>query len=195
MQTGLYFGSFNPIHIGHLALANYLTEHTSIRQLWFIPSPINPLKNSRELLPYELRCRLIEQAVRGDHRFRVLRIESTLPAPHYTVRTLRALSMLHPDQLFTLLIGADNWLSFDRWQDHQRLLDHYPLTIYPRLGYKIDEASLPSSCHYVLEAPRIEISSTAIRSGILQGRDLRYWLPQPDTYNVIAAALRDCAKR
>lgn len=190
MLTALYFGSFNPIHIGHLALANYLTECTSIGQLWFVPSPMNPLKDSRELLPYDLRCDCIERTVQNDERFRVLRLEQILPAPHYTIRSLRSVSMLYPNHEFTLLIGADNWVSFDLWRDHDRILAQYPLTIYPRLGYEVDEAALPSNCTYVREAPYIDISSTEVRAAMLKGQDLRYWLPCSDTYDEIATALR-----
>ena len=176
MLTGLFFGSFNPMHIGHLALANYLTEYTPIRQLWFVPSPLNPLKNTQELLPYDLRCELIEQAIRKDIRFQVLRIEELLPSPHYTIRTLRALSMQ----------------SFDRWKDHHRLMAKYELIIYPRFGYEVDDTTLPTGCRYIHDAPRIEISSTQIRTSILEGKDLRYWLPLPESQDVIASALQSC---
>ena len=164
MLTGLFFGSFNPMHIGHLALANYLTEYTPIRQLWFVPSPLNPLKNTQELLP----------------------------SPHYTIRTLRALSMLYPHHRFALLIGADNWQSFDRWKDHHRLMAKYELIIYPRFGYEVDDTTLPTGCRYIHDAPRIEISSTQIRTSILEGKDLRYWLPLPESQDVIASALQSC---
>lgn len=192
MLTGLFFGSFNPMHIGHLALANYLTEYTPIRQLWFVPSPLNPLKNIQELLPYDLRCELIEQAIRKDIRFQVLRIEELLPSPHYTIRTLRALSMLYPHHRFALLIGADNWQSFDQWKDHHRLMAKYELIIYPRFGYEVDDTTLPTGCRYIHDAPRIEISSTQIRTSILEGKDLRYWLPLPESQDVIASALQSC---
>ncbi len=190
-RVALYFGSFNPMHIGHLALANYLTEYSDFEELCFVPSPLNPLKDSQDILSYELRCNIVDKSVEADDRFSVERLECILPQPHYTVRTLRALSMLYPQKQFVLLIGADNWNSFERWYEHDRIVANWPICIYPRRGYKIDASSLPANCEYIADAPCIDVSSTTIRNSMRQGLDLRYWLPNPESFDQIKKELLD----
>ncbi len=181
-HVGLFFGSFNPIHVGHMAVANYIVEETELSELWLLPSPMNPLKNSTELLPYNVRCQLISEAIAGDKRIKLNTIERTLPSPHYTILALQALSVLHPDHLFHLIIGADNWSQFDRWYAYSRILLTWPLIIYPRRGHEINEADLPPGSIYLKQAPQIEISSTAIRASYLSNKDYRHWLPNPESW-------------
>lgn len=188
---GLFFGSFNPIHIGHMAIANYVLEEAGLEEVWLLPSPMNPLKTSDELLPYDLRCRMIVETIDGDARFRLNTIEQKLPSPHYTILALQALSVLHQDCQFFLVIGADNWLNFDHWYAHSRILLGWPLIVYPRPSVEVEPSSLSNGSIYLAHAPLLEISSSIIRSAFLLGKDYRYWLPQPQNWSLLEALHRD----
>jgi nicotinate-nucleotide adenylyltransferase len=178
LRTGIFGGSFNPVHIGHLALANYLCEYGEVDEVWFLVSPQNPFKQQSELLDDHTRLELVQRAVAGYSRFRASDFEFSLPRPSYTIHTLQALSAAYPEREFYLIIGADNWLSFNRWKDYDKIIEEYPIYIYPRRSYDIDERSLPANvklCH----APIIEISSTQIRQGISEGKNMNYFIPRP----------------
>ncbi|MDR2470459.1 MAG: nicotinate-nucleotide adenylyltransferase [Tannerella sp.] len=178
MKTvGIFSGSFNPVHIGHLALANWLCEYDDMDEIWFLVTPRNPLKQSDGLIDFRQRFDWVKQAVSGYPRFRVSDIEATMPAPSYTVRTLRKLQSTCPDCLFHLILGADNWMMIDQWKDSRTLLDEFPVRIYPRKGY---EPVIPDDLPQVrkVDAPLMEISSSFIREAIKNGKDIRFFLPE-----------------
>ncbi len=175
IRTGIFGGSFNPIHIGHLALANYLCEYSELDEVWFLVSPHNPLKEQADLWEDNLRLRLVQLAVEGYPKFRASDFEFHLPRPSYMVNTLRALTEAYPDREFTLIIGADNWASFPRWYQPEEILAHHSVIVYPRPGYDIDHSTLPSNVQ-VIDTPLLEISSTFIRQALREGKDVRYFL-------------------
>lgn len=177
LRTGIYSGSFNPIHIGHLALANWLCEFAGLDEVWFVITPHNPLKERDQLLNDSLRLDMVRAAIAGYPKFKACDIEFHLPKPSYTVNTLRRLSELYPDRNFHFIMGADNWLLFERWKNHEELLRKYNLLIYPRKGYEI----LIPEGHpnvRVADAPLMEISSTFIREAYKAGKDVRFFLPE-----------------
>lgn len=182
LRTGIFGGSFNPIHIGHLALANYLCENDYIDELWFLVSPQNPFKQNEKLLDDKTRLRMVNAAVRGYGRFYVSDFEFSLPKPSYTINTLNKLSETYTDRDFYLIIGADNWAAFDRWKSPEEIISKHHILVYPRLGYDIPEM-LPQNVRAV-DSPLIEVSSTFIRESISQGKDVRYFL-HPAVYEII----------
>lgn len=183
IKTGIFGGSFNPIHIGHLALANYLCEYGGLDELWFMVSPQNPLKQQADLWDDHLRLELVRLAVAGYPKFHASDFEFHLPRPSYTVHTLHALQEAFPDREFILVIGADNWQLFPRWYKAEEILQHHRIIVYPRPGCTIDAASLPLSVQLV-NTPLLEISSTFIRQALDDGRDVRYFL-HPAVYKRI----------
>lgn len=183
IRTGIFSGSFNPIHIGHLALANYLCEYEDIDELWFVVSPLNPFKKSNELLDENKRLELVKAAVADYPKFQASDVELTLPRPSYTIKTLDHLRVIHPDREFILIIGSDNWNFFDKWMDHDRILQRYKVLIYPRRAFPIDRYSLSSTVR-AAKSPLLDISSTFIREGLAEGKDLAYFL-HPASYKII----------
>lgn len=183
MDIGVFSGSFNPVHIGHLALANYLCEFEGLDEVWFLVSPHNPLKASEGLMPDALRLKLVRLAVAGYSKFRASDFEFHLPRPSYTVHTLDELKRAYPQHTFHLIIGSDNWAIFPRWYQAERILAENPLLVYPRPGYPVDAASLPSGVR-LANSPVLEISSTFIRRALAEGRDVRYFL-HPAVYEAL----------
>lgn len=187
----IFGGTFAPFHIGHMALANLIYYRTpfSLSKIYFVPTIQNPLKAKQSFLPFEMRCRLIEQTIYGDSRFFCSRMEETLPAPHYTIDLLNTYSTIQPNTSFLLLIGADNWATFKQWYHYEEILNKYEILIYPRRGYKVDKKNLSPSVYYLEDLPYIEVSSTEIRKALLEGQDLRYLLPRPDLYPLLRAQI------
>lgn len=175
LRTGIFGGSFNPIHIGHLALANYLCENNEVDEIWFLVSPQNPFKQNMTLLDDNIRLRLVKAATEGYSRFQASDFEFSLPRPSYTVNTLEKLSEAFPERDFYLVIGADNWAAFDKWKSPERIIANHHILVYPRRGYDIEMNSLPENVKAV-DTPLLEISSTFIRECINQGKDIRYFL-------------------
>lgn len=183
IKTGIFGGSFNPIHIGHLALANYICEYGGIDELWFMVSPQNPLKQDESLLEDSRRLELVRLATQGYAKFKVSDFEFHLPRPSYTIQLLEALKGTYPEREFTLIIGADNWQLFDRWKESERLLAENKIMVYPRRGIEVREEDLPANVSLV-QAPLFEISSTFIRKALQEGNDVRYFL-HPEVYRKI----------
>lgn len=175
LKTGIFSGSFNPIHIGHLALANYLCEYEELDEIWFLVSPQNPLKTQPELWSDELRLKLVKLAIDDYPRFRASDFEFHLPRPSYSVHTLEKLRESHPERDFYLIIGADNWTRFDRWFQSERIIAENQILIYPRLGFPIKTDELPKTVRLV-DSPLFEISSTFIRQALSEGKDIRCFL-------------------
>ena len=179
MNIGLFLGSFNPIHNGHLGLAQYILTQPEVDEVWFVVSPNNPLKDRSTLLDEKLRLQLTELAVVGIAGLRACDIELSLPKPSYTVNTLRALSELYPQHRFTLIIGSDNMAIFDRWKDYRYILDNYPIVVYPRQGDDITKLSGKYPEMKVLAgAPMFNISSTRIRLLYKNGESYRQLVPK-----------------
>lgn len=176
-KIGIFSGSFNPIHIGHLALANWMCEYENLSEIWFLVTPQNPLKKQHHLLNYDLRFKMAEVAMDGYPKFKVSDFERRLPVPSYTINTLDALREAYPDYLFHLMIGADNWEIMNCWKDATVLFEQYPILIYPRQGY--DQIILPDNPTIrKVDAPLLEISSSFIRAAIKEGKDIRFFLPE-----------------
>jgi nicotinate-nucleotide adenylyltransferase len=182
METGLFFGSFNPVHIGHMAIANYIAEYSDVSEVWFIVSPHNPLKKKETLLADRDRLYLTELAIGGDERFRVSDVEFKLAQPSYTVDTLAYLRDRYPSRSFTLIMGEDNLATLHKWKNAEMLVKEYPIIVYPRLykapaaGKKLQEL-LNSAKVTRIDAPVMEISGTFIRTAISEGRDVSWFVP------------------
>ena len=177
LKIGIFGGSFNPPHIGHLTIANYICEFDDIDEVWFMVTPHNPLKEESELMSDEFRLNLMRLAIDGYPKFKVSDFEFYLPRPTYTITTLNKLKEKYPDIDFTLIIGADNWKLFNKWKDSDKIINSFEIIIYPRKGYEIDVDNLPENIK-VSDAPIIEVSSTFIRDSIKMGKDMRFFLPQ-----------------
>lgn len=176
-RVGIYSGSFNPIHHGHVMLANYLVEFSDLDELWFVVSPQNPLKQKAELLDDAERLKMVQLAVGDDPRFRVSDVEMHLPRPSYTINTLTALSEQYPDCQFVFICGMDSLQNLPRWYHYQRILDNYELLVFPREGYDGGELAHHPSVT-VLKTPILEISSTFIRRCVKEGRHVRHFMPE-----------------
>ena len=165
-RTGIYGGSFNPIHTAHLSLARSLIRQGLLDELWYVVSPQDPFKQqATDLLPDEVRLHLTRLAVADEPGIRVSDVEMHLPRPSYMAHTLAVLREQHPDREFILVIGADNWLAFERWYHWQEILAQHSLIVYPRPGYPIDASTLPPNVT-LASTPLIDISSTEIRRKI-----------------------------
>lgn len=178
MKIGLFFGSFNPIHLGHTRLARYILEHTDLEQIWLVLSPNNPLKDPQSLLPEQLRYKLAQTALRNEKNILPCDREFTLPKPNYTVNTLRALTAEHPGDEFTLIMGSDNMALFDRWREYKFILEHYSILVYPREGDDLEMLKKRFPEMKVIEAPLFRISATEIREQLRQGKTSPWLAPE-----------------
>lgn len=176
-MAGLFFGSFNPIHSGHMMLAAYMLHFTDLNEVWFVVSPHNPLKEKTALLADYHRLELVYRAVDDYPGFRVSDIEFRMPKPSFTIDTLVRLSEKNPGHSFSLICGADSLQSFRKWKNYDQILANYRLLVYPRQHAGTTEFDGHPSVQMV-QAPRIEISSSFIRHGIATGRDMRFFLPE-----------------
>lgn len=177
LKIGLYFGSYNPIHIGHLAIANYLVEYTDIDQLWFVVSPQNPHKKKTNLLNDYQRLEMVYRAVEGDNRLRASNIEFSLPKPSYTANTLAYLNEQHPDYHFQILMGSDNLNNFHKWKNYETIIENYGVIVYPRPGFDKSKVVIHKNITIAEGAPLMEISSSFIRKAIHEGKDIRHFIP------------------
>ena len=176
IRTGIYGGSFNPIHNGHIAIARAMTTRAGLDEVWLVVSPQNPLKPSGSLLADEKRLLMAQTAVSAIPGVTATDYEFHLPRPSYMWNTLQSLSRDYPERDFTLLIGADNWAVFHRWFRADDIIAHYPIAIYPRTGYPIDTVSLPPNVK-LIDTGLYDISSTQVRELIARGGDITGLVP------------------
>jgi len=175
MKTGLFFGSFNPIHIGHLAIANYFVEYTDLDKIWFVISPQSPFKTKSSLLAEHHRYALVHTAIEDDSRFKACNIEFHLPKPSYTIDTLTYLKEKYPDKEFALIMGADNIIHLHKWKNYEKIIQDFDIYVYPRPGIDTSIYEKNKKIH-ITKAPLIEISASFIRSSIKEKKDVRYFL-------------------
>lgn len=174
-KVGIFGGSFNPIHTGHIALAKSLCQQAGLDEVWLMVSPMNPFKKeATDLLTDKLRLEMAEQAIADEPKLKACDYEFHMPKPSYTWHTLQALSQDFPNVDFTLLIGGDNWAFFDKWFHHEDILSHYPIVVYPRKGCNIGK--VPSGVT-IVETPLLNISSTEIRQRIKEGKSIHGMVP------------------
>lgn len=176
MKVGLFFGSFNPIHIGHLIIGNVMAENTDLEKVWFVVSPQNPFKPSKGLLHEFDRYDMVRAAVYDSYKLEVTDIEFHLPKPSYTIHTLVHLTEKHPDKKFKVIIGEDNLEGFRRWKNYERILDDYGLYVYPRPGAQPSDLKTHPNVKFV-DAPMMDISATFIRNCIRNNKSIRYMVP------------------
>lgn len=184
MKVGLYFGSFNPVHIGHVNLADYLIDKELVDEVWFVISPCNPLKEQSALIDEYLRLDMLLLAIKNNPQFKVCDIEFTMPIPSFTIDTLSELKNQYPDIDFELLIGSDNALVFDKWKSPEHILANYSVLVYPRRGFDFEEVAGKYPQMKLLNSPFFDVSSTEIRQAIAQKKDATQWL-HPSVYQFI----------
>ena len=176
-KVGLFFGSFNPIHAGHMIIAGYMLNFTDLDDVWMVISPHNPLKEKKTLLADHHRYAMVQIAVEDNLRLRASNIEFKMPQPSYTIDTLVRLEEKHPDHRFVLIAGTDIFPSFHKWKNYEILLENYKFYIYRRPGF--DAGVYENHPHVtIFDAPLMEISSSFIRQAIFDGRDIRYLVPE-----------------
>ena len=175
MKIGLYFGSFNPVHTGHLIIANHLLNTTPLQQVWLIVSPHNPLKKSSSLLNEYHRLHLVQSAIEGEKNLKASNVEFHLPKPSYTIDTLTYLKEKFPEHSFAVIMGSDSFYNIHKWKNYEVLLKEYELYIYQRTGFEVRENT--RSNIKLLNAPLLEISSTHIRELIKKNKSIRYLVP------------------
>ena len=179
MKVGLFFGSFNPIHIGHLVIANHLVEYSDLDQVWFVVTPHNPFKNKNSLLDNYQRLEMVYRATKDYTKLKPSDIEFNLPQPNYTINTLVHLQEKYPKVEFALIMGEDNLKSFHKWKNYELILENHHLYVYPRVSEQ--KVETPFDGHkkiHVVNAPLMELSSTFIRKSIKEGKNVQPMLPQ-----------------
>ena len=177
MRVGLFFGSFNPIHTGHLIIANYIRETSDLEQVWFVVSPHNPFKEKATLLKEYDRYHLVQLAIEGNIHLRASDVEFKLPQPSYTIDTLTHLKEKFPNHVFSLLMGGDNLVGLPKWKNHELLLRDYQLYVYNREGTATSSLATHPHVH-LLQVPLLDISATFIRTNIRTGVSMQYFLPE-----------------
>lgn len=177
MEIGLYFGSFNPIHVGHLVIANYILDFSPIDELWFVISPQNPLKEKNSLLDDYQRLRMVELAIEDIPHLRASSIEFNLPRPSYTVNTLAHLTDKYPQHTFSIIMGGDNIQNFSKWKNYQRILENYKIYVYQRPNYSIPAEFKNCPNIINIDAPLMEISSSFIRQCIKENKNIQGFMP------------------
>lgn len=183
MKIGLYFGSFNPIHTGHLIIANHVLNVTDLKKIWFVVSPQNPFKPSHSLLNEFDRLHLVRVSIEEDDRLRAVDIEFSLPKPSYTATTLGYLSEKYPAHEFHVIMGSDSYQNLPKWKNSSYITTNYPIVVYQRPGFVVQNAS---GRVQLLEAPLLDISATHIRELVAQGKSIRYLVPKKAEEEIIA---------
>jgi nicotinate-nucleotide adenylyltransferase len=179
LKIGLYFGTFNPIHIGHLAIANHMAEYSDLEKIWMVITPHNPFKKKSSLLDNHQRYQMVQRALEDYDKMEASTIEFDLPQPNYTVNTLAHLSEKYPEHDFCLIMGEDNLKSLHKWKNFETILEFHEIYVYPRIAEGVVETQFDNhpKIHSV-DAPIMEISSTAIRKGVAAGKNVQPLLPQ-----------------
>ena len=175
MKIGLYFGSFNPVHVGHLIIANHILNETGLEKIWFVVSPHNPFKINHSLLNEYDRIHLVRIATEDDSRIKASDIEFGLPKPSYTVNTLAYLEEKHPEHEFSIIMGSDSFQNLDKWKNAEVIIKRYEVYVYERPGFEINNST--GAKLHVVDAPLLQISATQIRQLIKEGKSVRYMLP------------------
>ena len=183
MKIGLFFGSFNPIHVGHMAIANYMLEFCGLDRLWFVVTPHNPLKEKKTLLADIHRLQLVREAIGDNNKMKASNVEFSLPQPSYTVNTLAYLKEKHPEHEFVLILGSDNLSTFHKWKNYEEILKYHHLLVYPRPESAFVETQNFASLQKhpkvtITAAPLMDVSSTFIREAIKNKKDVRYLMPE-----------------
>ncbi len=176
-KIGLFFGSFNPIHMGHMIIANIMAENTDLNKVWFVVSPQNPFKKSKGLLHEFDRYDMVKAAIADNYKLEVSDVEFHLPRPSYTIDTLAVISEKKPQHTFKVLIGEDNLINFEKWKNHDQILNQYGLYVYPRPNITKSEILSHGNVKMV-EAPLLDISATYIRQCIKSNKSVRYLVPE-----------------
>ena len=177
-RIGLFFGSFNPIHTGHLIIAEYMASRTDLEQVWFVVSPHNPLKLRSTLANDFDRLHMVQLAIDDNPRLKASNIEFSLPKPSYTIDTMVYLHEKYPQHDFSLIMGSDNLGSITKWKNYELLLSRYIIHVYKREGIPIDQSLLPIADIRMYDVPMLDISSTFIRQSIADGLSIRYMVPE-----------------
>ena len=185
-KVGLFFGSFNPIHIGHLILANYILENSDMAELWFVVSPQNPFKDKKTLLKDHNRLDMVQLSVKNYPKMRASNVEFSLPKPSYTIDTLTYIKEKYPDHSFALIMGEDNLKGLPKWKNADKLIENHQIIVYPRIfeGERQDNEYLKHENISMINAPIIELSATEIRNMIKNGKNVRPMLP-PEVYEYL----------
>ena len=178
MKVGLFFGSFNPVHTGHMIIANVMVETTDLDRIWFVVSPHNPFKKRASLAHEQDRYDMVLAAVYENYNFQASDIEFSMPRPSYTIDTLTYLGEKHPDKEFALILGEDNLYNFKKWKNAEVILNHYSLYVYPRPNARNTTIHSHPNVH-IVESPNLDISATFIRKMVSEGRSVQYLVPQP----------------
>lgn len=176
-KIGLFFGSFNPVHVGHLIIANYMAEHTDLDEVWLVVTPQNPLKKKRTLANNYDRLHLVNLAIEDNPRLQASSIEFGLPQPSYTIDTLTYLKEKYPDDVFTLIMGGDNLLSLPKWKNYEILLRDYRIFVYSRPDYELGSLAGHEQVQVFTEVPQMAISASFIRKSLQHEKSVRYLLP------------------
>ncbi len=184
MKIGLFFGTYNPIHVGHMVIANYMVEYTDLDRIWIVVTPHNPFKEKKSMLADYHRLQLVKVAIGDDIRFKASDIEFNLPQPNYTIHTLTYLKEKHPDNDFVVVMGADNLTHFKKWKNHEEILENHEVYVYPRVEGEISHDLLSHPKISLHEAPVMQVSSSFVRKAIGEKKDVRYYLTK-DVYEYI----------
>ena len=176
MNIGLYFGSFNPVHIGHLLIANYVVNTTELDQVWLVVSPQNPDKPSNSLLNEYHRFHMVQAALDGENNIKATNVEFQLPKPSYTVTTLAYLTEKYPQHSFSIIMGSDSFHNLHKWKNYEVIINNYPIYVYERPGFEVRNTKVATSVTH-LKAPLLQLSSTDIRNLIKQRKSIRFMVP------------------
>ena len=177
-QIGLFFGSFNPVHVGHLIIAEFMATRTELDQVWFVVSPHNPLKERNTLAKDQARLQMVRLAIEENPKLKASNIEFSLPKPSYTIDTMVYLHEKYPQHKFSLIMGGDNFASIDKWKNFELLLKRYPIHIYNRKNWKVEKEVFKKADIRYYDLPLLDISSTFIRQSLREGKSVRYMVPE-----------------
>ncbi|MGZ3851311.1 MAG: nicotinate (nicotinamide) nucleotide adenylyltransferase [Flavisolibacter sp.] len=187
MKIGLYFGSFNPIHVGHLIIVSHILNQAAVDRIWFVVSPLNPFKESATLLNEYDRLHLVQKAIETDLRLKVTDIEFSLPKPSYTVHTLAYLTEKYPEHSFSIIMGSDGFQNLDKWKNPEIIISNHQIIIYKRPGFEVDNKLNANIT--IMNAPLLDISSTHIRDLIKSGKSIKYLVPPEVEEEILASGL------